>query len=49
LQQTTFFYEDVDVNDARFDVNKDVMDCVLVDEAESSPEEDGGRGRRRWM
>ena len=31
----------MDGNDARFDVNKDVVDGVLIDEAESSPEGDG--------
>jgi len=36
-----FFYENVDGNDARFDVNKDVVDGVLIDEAEFSPEGDG--------
>ena len=46
VQQAAFFYENVDINDARFDVNKDVIDGILVDEAESSPEGDGGRGRR---
>jgi len=43
LRQTTFFYKDVDVNDVKFDVNKDVVDGVLVDEAESRPEEDAGK------
>ena len=44
LRQATFFYENVDGNDARFDVNKDVVDGVFVDEAESSPEGDAGKG-----
>ena len=44
LRQAAFFYTDVDVNDARFDVNKDVVDGVLVDEAKSSPEGDAGKG-----
>jgi len=44
VRQAAFFYENVDVNDARFDVNKDVIDGVLVDEAKSSPEGDGGKG-----
>jgi len=39
--QAAFFYENVDVNDARFDVNKDVVDGVVIDELESSPEGDG--------
>ena len=38
-----FFYKDVDVSDVQFDVNKDVVDGLLMDEAESSPEEDAGR------
>jgi len=40
LRQTTFSYHDIDVADTRFDVNKDVMDDQLVNEAESSPEEE---------
>ncbi|QCD96844.1 hypothetical protein DEO72_LG6g1554 [Vigna unguiculata] len=35
------FYENVDANDVRFDVNKDVVDRVLIDEVESSLEGDG--------
>jgi len=34
VRQAAFFYENVDVNDSRFDVNKDVVDGVLTDEAE---------------
>ncbi|QCD95582.1 hypothetical protein DEO72_LG6g276 [Vigna unguiculata] len=41
VQQASLFYENVDANDVRFDVNKDVVDGVLVDEAESSPEGNG--------
>ena len=41
VQQASFFYENVDVNDVRFDANKDVVDGVLIDEAESSPEGNG--------
>jgi len=41
VRQASFFYENVDGNDARFDVNKDVIDGVLIDEAESSLEGDG--------
>jgi len=41
VRQTTFFYENVDVNDTRFDVNKYVVDGVLVNEVKSSPEGDG--------
>ena len=37
------FFKDVDASDVRFDVNKDVVDGLLVDEAESSPEEDAGK------
>ena len=33
LRQTTFFYHDIDVADTRFDVNKDVVDGQLVNEA----------------
>ena len=42
LRQAAFFHQDVDVTNSRFDVNKDVIDGVLVDDAESSPEGDGG-------
>jgi len=38
LRQATFFYKDVDAADSKFDVNKDVVDGQLVNEAESSPE-----------
>ena len=40
LRQATFFYKDVNVGDGRFDVNKDVVDGMLVDEVESSSEGD---------
>ena len=40
LRQATFFYRDIDAADTRFDVNKDVVDGQLVNEAESSPEEE---------
>jgi len=40
LRQTTFFCQDVDATDTRFDVNKDVVDGQLVNEAKSSPEEE---------
>jgi len=43
VRQTSFFYENVDGNDVRFDVNKDVVDGVLIDEAESRPERDGAK------
>ena len=42
LRQAAFFYKDVDVSDERFDVNKDVVDDVLVDELESNLEGDAG-------
>ena len=44
LRQAVFFYKNVDGNGARFDVNKDVVDGVLVEEAESSPEGDARKG-----
>ena len=44
VRQATFFYKNVDVNNVRFDVNKDVLDGVLVDEAKSSPEGDMEKG-----
>ena len=37
VRQASFFYENVDSNDVRFDVNKDVVDGVLIDEEESNP------------
>ena len=43
LRQASFFYKDMDAGDVRFDVNKDVVDSVLVDEVESSPREDVGK------
>jgi len=33
------FFKDVDESDARFDVNKDVVDDQLISEVETSPEE----------
>ncbi|QCD89347.1 hypothetical protein DEO72_LG4g291 [Vigna unguiculata] len=41
VRQASFYYENVDANDVRFDVNKDVVDGVLIDEAKSSPEGNG--------
>ena len=41
VRQASFFYEGVDANDVRFDVNKDVVDGMLIDEEESSPEGNG--------
>ena len=40
LRQAAFFYKDVDAADSKFDVNKDVVNGQLVNEAESSPEEE---------
>ena len=40
LQQATFFHQDVDVADSKFDVNKDVVDGKLINEDESSPDEE---------
>jgi len=48
VRQASFFYGNVDLNDVRFDVNKDVVDEVLIDEAESSPAQKG-MGRRRRL
>jgi len=39
LRQAAFFYKDVDAADSKFDVNKDVVDGQLVNEAESSQKE----------
>jgi len=39
LRQATFFYKDIDASDARFGVNKDVVDGEVVSEARSSLEE----------
>ncbi|QCE11232.1 hypothetical protein DEO72_LG10g2465 [Vigna unguiculata] len=43
LRQAAFFYKDVDVGDVRFDVNKDVVDGMLVDEVETSSQGDEGK------
>ena len=40
MRQAAFFYKYVDATDIKFDVNKDVVDGQLVNEAESSPEEE---------
>jgi len=40
VRQATFFCKEVNVADPRFDVNKDVVDDQLINEAESSPEEE---------
>jgi len=44
LRQAAFFHQDVDAADLRFDVNKDVVDGQLIDEAESSPEKEAEKG-----
>jgi len=43
LRQASFFDKDVDVNDVKFDVNKDMVDGMVMDEVESSPKEDAGK------
>jgi len=40
LRQAAFFHQDVDITDAKFDVNKDVVDGKLVKEDESSADEE---------
>ena len=40
VRQETFFCQDIDAAYSRFYVNKDVVDGQLVNEAESSPEEE---------
>ena len=40
VRQTAFFCHDIDAADLRFDVNKDVVDDQLINEVESSPEEE---------
>ena len=40
VRHVAFFYKEVDVADPRFDVNKDVVDSQLINEAESSPKEE---------
>ncbi|QCD89124.1 hypothetical protein DEO72_LG4g62 [Vigna unguiculata] len=40
VRQAAFFCKEVDVTDPRFDVNKDVVDGQLINEAESSLEEE---------
>ena len=44
VRQVTFFCQDIDAADPRFDVNKDVLDDQLVNEVESSPEEEAEKG-----
>jgi len=40
VKQAAFFCKDIDVADLRFDVNKEVVDEQLINEAESIPEEE---------
>jgi len=40
LRQAAFFCKEVDVSDSRYDVNKDMVDDRLVNELDSSPEEE---------
>jgi len=40
VRQVAFFCQDINAADTRFDVNKDVVDGQLVNEVESSPEEE---------
>jgi len=44
VRHATFFCQDIDTDDPRFDVNKDVVDDHLVNEVESSPEEEEEKG-----
>jgi len=44
VRQAAFFYQDIDAADPRFDVNKDMVDGQLVNEVESSPEEEVEKG-----
>jgi len=40
LRQVAFFHKDIDVSDAKFDKNKDVVGGQLVNEVDSSLEEE---------
>ena len=40
LWQTTFFCKELDVSNSKYDVNQDVVDDRLVNELDSSPEEE---------
>ncbi|QCE03251.1 hypothetical protein DEO72_LG8g1275 [Vigna unguiculata] len=44
VRQAAFFCQDIDATDTIFDVNKDVVDGQLVNEVESSPEEEAEKG-----
>ena len=43
LRQAAFFHQDVDADDSKFHVNKDVVDGKLINEDESSPDEEAGK------
>jgi len=40
LRQVVFFHKDIDVSDAKFDINKDMVEGQLVNKADSSPKEE---------
>jgi len=40
LHQASFFHQEVDITDSKFDVNKDAIDGKLVKEDGSSPDEE---------
>ena len=40
LRQIAFFHQDVNATDSKFYVNKDVVDGKLINEDESSPDEE---------
>ena len=40
MQEATFFHQEVDAADSKFDVNKDVVIGKLIKEDESSPDEE---------
>ena len=49
VRHATFFCQDIDAANPRFDVNKDMVDSQLINEVESIPEEEAeksnsGRG-----
>jgi len=43
LRQAAFFHQDIDAADSKFDVNKDVVDGKLINEDESSPDEEAAK------
>ena len=40
LREAAFFHQEVDAANSKFDVNKDVVDGKLIQEDESSPDEE---------